>query len=49
MAGLPPGVVARAREVAAVLSEQPALETRVPLRESLGRPGQAETQLSLEL
>ena len=47
MAGLPSAVVARAREVAAVLSDQPALEDRAPLRELLGRHGETETQLAL--
>jgi DNA mismatch repair protein MutS len=47
MAGLPAAVVARAREVAAVLSDQPALEERAPLRERLGRHGETEIQLAL--
>jgi DNA mismatch repair protein MutS len=47
MAGLPSGVIARAREVAAALQERPTVESQVPLRERLARPGSEETQLTL--
>ncbi len=50
MAGLPSGVIARAREIAEVLGDRPALETQVPLRRRLSAPDRREeTQLSLEL
>jgi DNA mismatch repair protein MutS len=49
MAGLPAGVIARAREVAAALEERPTLEAQVPLRERLAQPGQEEVQLTLGL
>ncbi len=50
MAGLPPSVVARAKEIADALEEQPTLETQVPLRGRLSRPdGGAEQQLALGL
>jgi DNA mismatch repair protein MutS len=50
MAGLPAGVVARAREIAAALGERPALETQAPLRAKLAAPsGHEETQLTLGL
>jgi DNA mismatch repair protein MutS len=49
MAGLPAGVIARAREIAAVLDERPTLEGQVPLRSRLAAPrGREETQLGLE-
>jgi DNA mismatch repair ATPase MutS len=48
MAGLPPSVVARAKEIADALEEQPTLEAQVPLRGRLSRPdGGAEQQLAL--
>jgi DNA mismatch repair protein MutS len=48
MAGLPAGVIARAREIAAVLGERPTLEGQVPLRSRLAAPsGHEETQLGL--
>ena len=48
MAGLPAGVIARAREIAAVLGDRPTLEGQVPLRSRLAAPsGHEETQLGL--
>ncbi|HTD36285.1 MAG TPA: DNA mismatch repair protein MutS [Candidatus Limnocylindrales bacterium] len=49
MAGLPPTVVARAREVAAVLEGRPALEAAAPLRGKLAKPEIAEQPLLFEL
>ncbi len=50
MAGLPGGVIARAKEIAAALDERPTLEGRVPLRTRLAAPsGREEVQLALEL
>jgi DNA mismatch repair protein MutS len=50
MAGLPPSVVARAKEIADALEDQPTLEAQVPLRGRLSRPdGGAEQQLALGL
>ncbi len=49
MAGLPPTVVARAREVAAVLEGRPALETSAPLRGKLAKPEIVEQPLLFEL
>ncbi len=49
MAGLPPGVVARAREIAAALEGRPTLEVTVPLRGKLAKPGVAEQPLLFEL
>ncbi|HTD33874.1 MAG TPA: DNA mismatch repair protein MutS, partial [Candidatus Elarobacter sp.] len=49
MAGLPPTVVARAREVAAVLEGRPALETAAPLRGKLAKPEIVEQPLLFEL
>jgi DNA mismatch repair protein MutS len=49
MAGLPAGVIARAREVAAALEERPTLEAQVPLREKLAKPGKEEVQMTLGL
>ena len=37
MAGLPAGVIARAREIASVIGERPTLETQAPLRASWPR------------
>jgi DNA mismatch repair protein MutS len=49
MAGLPAGVIARAREISAVLAERPALEDQVPLRTRLVAPDhREETQLTLD-
>jgi len=49
MAGLPPGVIARAREIAGALGDRPTLETQVPLRARLAAPGpQEEMQLTLD-
>ena len=48
MAGLPAGVIARAREIAAVLDERPTLEGQAPLRSRLAAPhGREEMQLGL--
>jgi DNA mismatch repair protein MutS len=50
MAGLPAGVIARAREIAGVLGERPTLEAQVPLRTRLAAPdGREETQMTLGL
>jgi DNA mismatch repair protein MutS len=50
MAGLPAGVIARAREIAGAIGERPAIDTQVPLRARLAAPrGHEETQLALEL
>lgn len=47
MAGLPAGVIARAREIASVIGERPTLETQVPLRARLAAPDRREeTQLA---
>lgn len=45
MAGLPPAVIARAKEVADALSGRPAVETQVPLRGRLSRPAVSEQPL----
>jgi DNA mismatch repair protein MutS len=48
MAGLPAGVIARAREIATVLDERPSLEAQIPLRTRLVAPDhREEIQLSL--
>jgi DNA mismatch repair protein MutS len=49
MAGLPPTVVARAREVAAVLEGRPTVEAAAPLRGKLAKPAVAEQPLLFEL
>jgi DNA mismatch repair protein MutS len=49
MAGLPSGVIDRAREIAAALAAEPTVEALVPLRGRLARPGSEETQLTLGL
>ena len=50
MAGLPAGVVTRAREIAGVLEGRPTLEAQAPLRARLAAPERREeTQLVLEL
>jgi DNA mismatch repair protein MutS len=49
MAGLPPAVVARAREVAAVLEGRPTLEVAAPLRGKLAKPEVIEQPLLFEL
>ena len=49
MAGLPPTVVARAREIAEVLQGRPTLETAVPLRGKLSKPGVVEQPLLFEM
>jgi DNA mismatch repair protein MutS len=50
MAGLPAGVISRAKEIAGVLGDRPALEAQVPLRSRLAAPdGREETQLALGL
>ena len=49
MAGLPPAVVARAKEIADALSGRPALDDQVPLRGRLGasRPGRRTTDAGI--
>ncbi|GAC1493159.1 MAG: DNA mismatch repair protein MutS [Vulcanimicrobiaceae bacterium] len=50
MAGLPAGVIARAREIANVLGERPTLEAQAPLRARLAASdGREETQLAFQL
>ncbi|MBV8750976.1 MAG: DNA mismatch repair protein MutS [Candidatus Eremiobacteraeota bacterium] len=49
MAGLPPAVVARAREIAEVLEGRPTLEVAVPLRGRLAKPGVIEQPLLFEV
>jgi DNA mismatch repair protein MutS len=49
MAGLPPTVVARAREIAAALEGRPAVEATVPLRGRLAKPGLAEQPLLFDV
>ena len=45
MAGLPPAVVARAREIAAALEGRPTLEAAAPLRGKLAKPAVVEQPL----
>jgi DNA mismatch repair protein MutS len=49
MAGLPPAVVARAREIAGVLEGRPTLEVSVPLRGKLTKPAVIEQPLLFEV
>ncbi len=49
MAGLPPAVVARAREIAEVLEGRPTLEVAVPLRGKLAKPEVVEQPLLFEM
>jgi DNA mismatch repair protein MutS len=49
MAGLPPAVVARAREVAAALEGRPTVEAAAPLRGKLGKPEAIEQPLLFDL
>ena len=49
MAGLPPAVVARAREVAAALEGRPTVEAAAPLRGKLAKPEAIEQPLLFEL
>ena len=49
MAGLPPTVVARAREIAEVLQGRPALEVAAPLRGKLAKPDVVEQPLLFEM
>jgi DNA mismatch repair protein MutS len=49
MAGLPPTVVARAREVAEALQGRPTVEAAAPLRGKLAKPAVAEQPLLFEL
>jgi DNA mismatch repair protein MutS len=50
MAGLPAGVIARAKEIAGALDNRPTLEAQVPLRVKLVAPAHhEETQLGLGL
>jgi DNA mismatch repair protein MutS len=48
MAGLPPTVVARAKEIAQALEERPTLEAQRPLRGRLGKPHVTEQPLLFE-
>ena len=48
MAGLPPSVVARAREVAGMLEGRPTVEAAIPLRGKLAKPQVVEQQLLFE-
>ncbi|MDQ6943745.1 MAG: DNA mismatch repair protein MutS, partial [Candidatus Eremiobacteraeota bacterium] len=49
MAGLPPAVVARAREIAEVLEGRPTLEVAVPLRGKLAKPAVIEQPLLFDM
>ena len=49
MAGLPPAVIARAREIAAVLEGRPTLEDAAPLRGKLAKPAVLEQPLLFDL
>jgi DNA mismatch repair protein MutS len=49
MAGLPPTVIARAREIAGALEGRPTLETTVPLRGKLVKPAIVEQQLLFDI
>jgi DNA mismatch repair protein MutS len=49
MAGLPPAVVARAREIAGALEDRDSLEVTVPLRGKLSKPGVIEQPLLFEM
>jgi DNA mismatch repair protein MutS len=49
MAGLPPAVVGRAREIAAVLEGRPTLEVAAPLRGKLAKPAVVEQPLLFEM
>jgi DNA mismatch repair protein MutS len=49
MAGLPPTVVARAREIASALEGRPTVEKTAPLRGKLAKPGLAEQPLLFDV
>jgi DNA mismatch repair protein MutS len=49
MAGLPPAVIARAREISDALSGRPTLEAQVPLRGRLARPAVVEQPLLFDV
>jgi DNA mismatch repair protein MutS len=49
MAGLPPAVIARAREIADALGGRPTLEAQVPLRGKLAKPQVQEQPLLFDL
>ena len=49
MAGLPPTVIARAREISDALSGRPTLESQVPLRGKLAKPEIIEQPLLFDL
>lgn len=49
MAGLPPTVIARAREISDALNGRPTLETQVPLRGKLAKPEIREQPLLFDL
>jgi DNA mismatch repair protein MutS len=49
MAGLPPTVVARAKEIAAALEGRPTLEAQAPLRGKLAKAAMFEQPLLFEI
>ena len=49
MAGLPPTVVARAKEIADALEGRPTLEVQAPLRGKLAKPALFEQPLLFEV
>jgi DNA mismatch repair protein MutS len=49
MAGLPPAVIARAREISDALNGRPTLETQVPLRGKLAKPEIVEQPLLFDV
>lgn len=49
MAGLPPTVIARAREISDALSGRPTLETQIPLRGRLAKPEIIEQPLLFDI
>jgi hypothetical protein len=49
MAGLPPAVIARAREISDALNGRPTLEAQVPLRGKLAKPEIREQPLLFDL
>jgi hypothetical protein len=49
MAGLPPAVIARAKEISDALSGRPSLENQIPLRGKLAKPEIIEQPLLFDL
>jgi DNA mismatch repair protein MutS len=49
MAGLPPTVIARAKEISDALSGRPTLESQVPLRGKLAKPEIIEQPLLFDV